>query len=34
MKTIKRPNIEDNPSYYFKNMTNINNFDPRLILIN
>ena len=34
MKTIKRLNIEDKPDYFFTNMTNINNFDPKLILIN
>ena len=34
MKTIKRLNIEDKPDYYFTDMTNINNFDPKLLLIN
>ena len=34
MKTIKRLNIEDKLSYYFTDMTNIDNFDPKLILIN
>ena len=34
MKTTKRLNIEDKPRYYFTDMTNINNFDPKLILIN
>ena len=34
MKIIKRLNIEDKPGYYFTDMTGINNFDPKLILIN
>ena len=34
MKTIKRLNIEDKPDYFFTNMTNINDFDPNLLLIN
>ena len=34
MKTIQRLNIEDKSSYYFTDMTNSNNFDPKLILIN
>ena len=33
MKTIKRLSIADNPDYYFTDMTNINNFDPKLLLI-
>ena len=34
MKIIKKLNIEDKPEYFFTNMTNINDFDPRLLLIN
>ena len=34
MKTIKKLNTEDKPEYYFINMTNINDFDPKLLLIN
>ena len=34
MKTIKRLNIENKRDYYFMNMTNINDFDPKLLLIN
>ena len=34
MKTVKRLNIKDKPSYFFMNMTNINDFDPNLLLIN
>ena len=34
MKTIKKSNIEDKPEYIFINMTNINDFDPKLLLIN
>ena len=34
MKTIKRLNIEDKPSYFFNDMTNINDFDVKLFLIN
>ena len=33
MKTTKRLNIENEPDYYFMNMTNINDFDPKLLLI-
>ena len=33
MKTIRRLNIKDKPDYFFMNMTNINNFDQRLLLI-
>ena len=34
MKTIKKLNIEDKPEYFFTNMTNINDFDSKLLLIN
>ena len=34
MKTVKRLNFEDKPGYFFMNMTNINDFDPKLLLIN
>ena len=34
MKTTKRLNIEDKSGYYFMNMTNINDFDPKLLLTN
>ena len=34
METTKRLNIENKPGYYFMNMTNINDFDPKLLLIN
>ena len=34
MKTVKRLNIEDKPGYFFMNMTSINDFDPKLLLIN
>ena len=34
MKTTKRLNIEYKPDYFFTDMTNINNFDPKLLLIN
>ena len=34
MKTTKRLNIEYKPDYFFMNMTNINDFDPKLLLIN
>ena len=34
MKTIRRLNIPDKPSYFFNSMTNINNFDPELLGIN
>ena len=34
MKTTKRLNVKDKPSYYFLNMANINNFDPKLLSIN
>ena len=34
MKTIKKLNIKDKPEYIFMNMTNINDFDPGLLLIN
>ena len=34
MKTIKTLNIEDKPEYFFTSMTNINDFDPKLLLIN
>ena len=34
MITVKRLNIEDKPSYFFMNMTNINGVDPILLLIN
>ena len=34
MKTTKRLNIEYKRDYSFMNMTNINSFDPKLLLIN
>ena len=34
MKTVKRLNIKDKPGYFFMNLTNIDDFDPKLILIN
>ena len=34
MKTVKRLNIKDKPGYFFMNMANINDFDPKLLLIN
>ena len=34
MKTTKRLNIEDKPDYFVTDMTNINNFDTKLLLIN
>ena len=34
MKATKILNIEDKTGYYFVNMTNINEFDPKLLLIN
>ena len=34
MKTVKKLNIKDTPSYFFMNMININDFDPKLLLIN
>ena len=34
MKTTKRLMVEYKPNYYFTDMTNINNFDPKLLLIN
>ena len=34
MITTKRLNIEDKPGYLFMNMTNINEVDPKLLLIN
>ena len=33
MKATRRLNIENKPGYYFLNMTNINDFDPKLLLI-
>ena len=33
MKTVKRLNNKDKPGYFFMNMTNINDFDPKLLLI-
>ena len=33
MKSTKRLNIENKTDYYFMNMTNINDFDPKLLLI-
>ena len=35
MKTIKKINIEDKPEFFFffTNLTNINDFDPKLLLI-
>ena len=34
MKTIKRLNIQDKPGYIFNDMANINDIDPKLLLIN
>ena len=34
MKTTRRLNIEIKSSYYFMNMTNVNDFNPNLLLIN
>ena len=34
MKATKILNIKDKTGYYFVNMTNINEFDPKLLLIN
>ena len=33
MKTTKRLNIEYKPDYFFTNITNIYNFDPKLLSI-
>ena len=33
MKTIKRLNIEDTPDYFFTDMTKIDNFDPKLLVV-
>ena len=33
MKTLKILNIQDKPGYFFVNMTNINDFNPELLLI-
>ena len=33
MKTIKGLNIQDKPGYFFTNMTNINDLNPELLLI-
>ena len=33
MKTTRQINIEDRPGYLFTEMTNINDFDPRLLNI-
>ena len=32
--TTKRLNIKDKPGYFFMNMRNINDVDPKLLLIN
>ena len=34
MKTTKRSKLKYKPDYFFMNMTNINNSDPKLLLIN
>ena len=34
MKTTRRLNIEYKPDYFFTDMSNINGFDPKLLLIN
>ena len=34
MKTIRRLNIEEKCGYYFMNMTNVNDFDTNLLIIN
>ena len=33
MKTIKKLNIEDKPEFFLTTITNINDFDPKLLLI-
>ena len=33
MKTVKRLDIKDKPSYFFNDMVNINDFDPKLLMI-
>ena len=33
MKTVRRLNIKDKSDYFFIDMININNFDPKLLLI-
>ena len=34
MKTIERLNIQDKPGYIFNDMTNINDFDSKLLVVN
>ena len=34
MKAVKRLNIKDKPGCFFMNMMSINDFDPKLLLIN
>ena len=34
MKTVKRLDVKDKPGCFFMNMTSINDFDPKLLLIN
>ena len=34
MKATKGLNIRNKPGYFFTDMTNINNFDPDLLIIN
>ena len=34
MKTVKRLNIENKPGYFFMNITNVNDFNVKLWLIN
>ena len=34
MKAIKGLKIEDKPGYFFTDITNINNFEPNLLIIN
>ena len=34
MKTTKRLNIDYKPDHFFTDMTNFNDFDPKLLLIN
>ena len=34
MKTTRRLNIEGKSGYYFMSMTNINDFNPHLLIIN
>ena len=33
MKSIKELNSKDKPGHYFMNMTNINDFDPNMMIL-